>query len=638
MKGMNMKGRVRPGHILAALLLLAGGICLTEIGAEEERVPYWVSPSGATAWKQARSNTPLAGTACCSLAMANASAVAGDVVYLRGGTYGIDIHPLNSGMAGSVITFMAYGGETPLIRVADARAITLVGTSYIRVDGIHSTDSQAFFFIGSGACYNEIKNCVFDRSSGQYSVGLISFYNTAFAEGGPSNHNWLHHNVFSRFGTITGCDDVGTVRIAGSKADPSAYNTFEDNTFFYGGHDNLDIGGTYNVVRNNIFHNEEAYYADTARNCENRTASGYFGNRNIILSNYGNGPGTAYHTLIEGNRIGYAGTPPDDDGSCGIENAGVHTITRLNDIFANGGMGYYSKMQGDYPEVSVDMLSGSRSRIYNNTIYANGFGDPSIDTQFKHGVCIWSYRTYDNWPNNVVIKNNIVFGNYNEWRVGSVNILPQIVYKNNYSRNPGFQNPDMSDKSSPVLPDLRLRPESPCIDRGIHLTQAKGGGTDCKTLIVDDALFFQDGTWGSALTHGVTHFPDCIAIGRVANAVRIASIDYAKKTITLATPTTWADKAKIWLFSDSSGRHTLIGTAPDIGAHEYRPPSSARLSPERSSEGSAFSKIPFCRPGGVAGSSAPVPAWLACPMAIYPSASPFGVISSSPLSLIMTRL
>ncbi len=134
--------------------------------------------------------------------------------------------------------------------------------------------------------------------------------------------------------------------------------------------------------------------------------------------------------------------------------------------------------------------------------------------------------------------------------------------------NPGFLNTDLSDKTSLVLPDLRLRAGSPCIDAGIPLTQASGAGSDSTVLVVADALMFQDGSWGSALTHGVTHFPDWIAVGTVENIVRIAAIDYATKTITLASPMSWTDGAKIWLYSDSGGRRVLKGSAPDIGAHE----------------------------------------------------------------------
>ena len=111
-----------------------------------------------------------------------------------------------------------------------------------------------------------------------------------------------------------------------------------------------------------------------------------------------------------------------------------------------------------------------------NTIYANGFGDPSLDAQFKHRGCIWSYRKYDDWPRDVVIRNNIVHGNSNEWRVGSDNILPQITYARNFNHNPGFVDPDMTDEFSLDLPDLRLRKGSRCIDSGTFLTEAKESG------------------------------------------------------------------------------------------------------------------------------------------------------------------
>jgi PKD repeat protein len=525
---------------------------------------YWVSPTGTAAWADARSEKPLSGSACSPLSTANRNAVAGDTVILRDGTYSTGINPSNSGSEGNVITFMAYKGEIPRITVGNERAVTIVGKSYIKVDGIHSYESQAFFFIGYGACYNEIANCVFDRSWGQYSIGLISCYSTALAEGGPSNHNWIHHNVFSRYGRISNGDDLGTIRISGHRTDPSAYNTFENNVFFYGGHDCLDIGGRYNVVRNNVFHNEEAYFEVPAGGeCRKNPASGYFGNRNIILSNYGDGPGTAFRTLIEGNRIGHAGTAPDDNGGVGIENAGAHTVVRYNDIYGNGSSGYYSKMQGAYDS---SVRSGSWARVYNNSIYHNGFGDPEIDVQFKHGICIWSYRTYNDWPEDVVVVNNIVYGNRNEWRVGSENILPQITYKNNFNSNPGFVNEYLYNKSSLNLPNLQLLRNSPCIDRGTYLTAATGSGSNSTTLVVDDALFFQDGSWGSSLSKVQA---DWIAIGTVNNVVQIKSIDYGANVITLEEPMTWNAQAPIWLFRNSRGKDVLLGTAPDIGAHEY---------------------------------------------------------------------
>ncbi len=534
---------------------------------------YWVSPSGTATWTRARSQSPLSGAACSSLATANANAAAGDTVYLRAGTYAQSLNPAHSGTSGSPLVFQAYAGEAPTFTVNEAGgrwAVKLQGRQYVKVDGIKSTNSGAFFFIGYGSCFNEITNCTFDRSSADYQLGYITDWSSSRSGKAVTRDNWLHHNTFSRYGSIdyAAGQDLGTIRISANYDDTTSHNTFEDNVFFYGGHDCVDIGGSFNVFRNNVFHNEDAYYRDVTRSLGNVPSSGYFGNRNILLSNSGQNPGTAQHTLIEGNRIGYAGTPPDDDGSSGIENAGVHTLIRYNDIYGNGGQGYFGKMQPEGGQ-NTSLKSGSWARVYNNTIYHGGYGDARMyGDQFKSGVCIWSYTTYNDWPTDVVVKNNIVFDNYQEWRVGSANILPQVTYTNNYNSNPGFANPDMSDKMSLVLPDLRLLPGSGCIDAAAPLTQANGVGSSSTTLVVDDAWLFQDGTWGSSLTHGVTHFPDWIAIGTVANAVKITAVDYAAKTITLATPMTWADNAPIWLYSDSSGRRVLNGAAPDIGAHE----------------------------------------------------------------------
>lgn len=540
--------------------------------------PYWVGPNGTASWAGARSESPLADAACCSIATANANAGAGDTVYLRGGKYYYALQPAKSGVKGSPITFSAYGTEDVVFTVTDDDhgrwGFVLSRKSWIRVVGIRFLNCACFYHIGPDSHFNEIAYCTFDTGSFDYSVGYTGGTKAPTQADGSTN-NWFHHCVFTKYGrldlaksgTETYVNDNGTVRFSAGYDDNTSHNTIEDCVFSYGGHDCLDMGGQWNVVRNNVFHNEEAYYRNVygPLYSRNNTASGFFGNRCIHVSNAGNAVGTAFHNLIEGNRIGFAGTPPDDDGSCGIENAGAHTIVRFNDIYGNGGMGYYSKMQGVH-ESSV--RSGSWGRVYNNNIFANGFGDASVDDQFKHGICIWSYTTYNDWPENVVIKNNIVYGNSNEWRVGSTNILPQVDYENNFNLNPGFLNTDMSDKTSLVLPDLRLGSGSPCIDAGIALTQAHGAGSGSVSLVVDDALPFQDGTWGSALTHGATYFPDWIAIGSVGNIVKIAAIDYATKTITLASPMTWTDGSKIWLYSDSHGRRVLYGTAPDIGAHE----------------------------------------------------------------------
>ena len=46
-------------------------------------------------------------------------AVAGDTVFIRGGTYRETVHPVNSGTAGAPITFMPYNNEQVTVSGAD---------------------------------------------------------------------------------------------------------------------------------------------------------------------------------------------------------------------------------------------------------------------------------------------------------------------------------------------------------------------------------------------------------------------------------------------------------------------------------------------------------------------------------------
>ncbi|MBE3142388.1 MAG: hypothetical protein IMZ61_00460 [Planctomycetes bacterium] len=154
----------------------------------------------------------------------------------------------------------------------------------------------------------------------------------------------------------------------------------------------------------------------------------------------------------------------------------------------------------------------------------------------------------------------------------------------NANGNPLFVDETHNDLTSSTQPDLNITSLSGCIDGGTHLALANGSEINSTTLMVkscdinaygnpigesNPALYFQDGTWGSALTHGVTLFPDWIAIGTVGNVVEISSIDYSTNTITLASPMTWSNNDKIWLYKDSGGRCVLNGTAPDYGAREF---------------------------------------------------------------------
>ncbi|MCX7959794.1 MAG: hypothetical protein N3B13_12185, partial [Deltaproteobacteria bacterium] len=181
----------------------------------------------------------------------------------------------------------------------------------------------------------------------------------------------------------------------------------------------------------------------------------------------------------------------------------------------------------------------------------------------------------------VIIKNNIAYDNYSYTLYGyditvdtgkDPHSYPGVVeILNNWTSsdgNPKFINPDVSDPTSTVLPDLTLQSDSGAIDKGTHLTIAVGSGKDSVTLYVEDAMYFQDGSWGSDLARGKTMFPDWIAIGSTDNVAEIESIDYSSNLIKLKRHLTWNDGDKIWLYRKSDGAVVLYGNSPDLGAHE----------------------------------------------------------------------
>jgi hypothetical protein len=112
-----------------------------------------------------------------------------------------------------------------------------------------------------------------------------------------------------------------------------------------------------------------------------------------------------------------------------------------------------------------------------------------------------------------------------------------------------------------------LQSDSPAIAAGRSLTTVaktdQGSGT---SLVVNDAGFFQDG-------YGISGVKaDCIAVSTVTTQVCITAVNYQTNTLTLSNSIARSPGDTVWLYSDSTGRTVLIGTAPNIGAG-FVPPS-----------------------------------------------------------------
>jgi len=560
---------------------------------------YWASPNGSASWANCQSATD-PGTNYCSIFTANSNLKAGDTVYLKGGTYGplgkyqIGIGPVNSGTdINTRISYIAAPGETPIIAGAGCTecgwGLVFRDSNYIKVDGITFLNLGRMDVFTDYSSHNEISHNVFKNDTGEEGSGFYMYDDCA---GNPANsvgcyvtNNWIHNNTFSKVGSSEACiegSDLFEVGIpnspsfsGGAKSGENNYNTIENNYMEYGGHAVFETYGRYLVIRNNVFHNEPWIPDFSGGKCTYPPVNGKYGHRNIeIHENYGR-DGT--YLLIEGNRAGNASANPNNDGADNIALGAPKNIVRENYLYNAAESGLYFKIQ-------ADSTSGINNRVYNNTIFHNGYTyppyyvcpGPALCPDDVAGISITGTAVGN------IIKNNIVYDNNsnNVWKsdiVFRVGHLPtatdmlQIV--NNWttpSGDPKFVNPNLSQPSSSVLPDLSLQSSSPAIDKGTYLTQATNSGSNSTNLVVSDALYFQDGTWGSDLARAAGGFQaDWIAVGTVNNVVQIQSVNYANNTITLKSPITWSTNAPVWLFKDSSGKQVLYGSAPDMGASEY---------------------------------------------------------------------
>jgi hypothetical protein len=592
--------------------------------------------------------------------MANSNALAGDMVYLRGGTYTVSgnaFQPTHSGTSiMAMISFSAYTGETPTI-IGATNPFYFDAISYVSIKGITFSNLGSFGRIANGANHNEIANCTFIDTVGSSGHMLISGKTSALNSSPWVTHNWIHGNHFAVSGQADGngglgCTDGGgdTLNIGnpqgsygGGTVENDNYNTIENNFFEHAPHANIDGYGMYTVIRNNVFHNEPWSAGCTVTNnyyptYANSAYNGKYAHRNFqYTEDYGR---TAVYALIEGNRIGYGSANQANDGAENFDLAAPQNIVRYNFIYDSMNSGLQFKYGwGNPPNGGGN--GGTYNRVYNNTLYNNGVGYPWGMT-YGEGNCATSacpfaataislYQGSSSGIGNV-LKNNLIYApqslGFVKWggdvmmkNIGSNGGPPyypatgwtsltaaqnwctakQTLGSSNGNGgcsaygDPKFTNPDTSNVNSKTLPDLSLQASSTAIDGGTWLTTATNSGSNSTSLTVADALYFQDGTWGSDLARasaglGGTMQADWLAMGTVSNTVQIGSITYGPYnnpagTITLASPMTWSNGAPIWLYKKSDGAIVLVGAAPDYGASEHSgttvaPPTNLQALPQ----------------------------------------------------------
>jgi len=544
---------------------------------------YWVDDNGAASWAAAESDTPLSGTACTDLATACSNVVAGDTVYLRAGDYTVPLYlDTKAGTSGSRIVFEGYQSEQVTIKnVTNLNGtypygIGLINSDYITITKIDveaqdittSGASQYRPFYGSGSDYNIIDDVYINSNCVVYpQFTAVKFFDCT--------HWWLKNVLIEWTGDIdpsNGNDRGGPIVGDPTGSDTSAYWTVENSVFRGGAHHNWEFAAPYSVFRNNYLNNDSWMDDYGGNSPENPDDNGLYGNRNLAISQTFDNPDDPVYNLVEGNRIGPSGTPSDDNGEASFVLAAAdNVIVRYNEIYLAESMGFYPK--------SISTYDSDDCTIYNMTIFDVG-NWPAANTQLRNEGFGFSTGT-----TTIVAKNNLIWDpsppvNRAIWAVGGANTLTAGgTFSDNYvgsiiATDKGYEYaasaPDFVDTTlnfdSETVPDLSLQSSSAAIDAGGSLTLANGSGSSSTSLVVDNAMFFQDGTWGSSLA---SLDADWIAIGTVSNIVEISSINYGTDTITLASAMTWSDNDDIWLYSKSDGIRVLYGSAPDQGAHEY---------------------------------------------------------------------
>ncbi|MDO8716099.1 MAG: hypothetical protein Q7J73_04755, partial [Dehalococcoidales bacterium] len=454
--------------------------------------------------------------------------VAGDTCQVQtGGTYDERVTETTDGTSGSRITYQAQTGS-PKPKV---RGFTLSG-DYITVDGFElttsgmSSDSSWTVGISANTGNTISNNYIHDTTSYCIRLDNASFpiirANTITLCGGP----WT--------APLTG----GTVAILGGSGNPSTDVLIESNTISYVS-DYLNPNGDKWVVRNNTVGPSDPqsdWHIDFIQ--PNSVTTNILSEGNLSIDNPGTGLLGEYNnhwilSEIEGND---------------------HLIFRHNSTCRSIGFSIVTLADQYY--------------FYNNTLYDN-------------------YATFSPSGNNMVAFNIDSTGNYSLNNIFYKSTRPSPSGINPYTTGAGsaltkdydlwYLGGDPSEtndvNADPQVVDgagcnFNLQSSSPAINAGGPLTTVAAADTGSGTsLVLTDAGFFQPG-WAGVEA-------DWIAVGTVGNVAQISSIATTTNTITLSSGITRNDGDSVWLYKDSEGTRVLYESAPDIGAFEFVPDTTA---------------------------------------------------------------
>ena len=408
----------------AAFLLALPVLCSV---AHAEAAEYYVSPTGSD------SNSGSLAAPFATLQKGNDVAVAGDTVWLRGGTYQNtkQIKLTKSGQSDTNrIKFWAYQGEVPLLdfskyvstnTAADMPTILISG-SWLHLKGLE---------IANGAV----------GASGAHS-------NDALRSEGASNNIFellnLHHNfgpgLFISKGNgghlILNCDSHDNYDKDGSQGDGQNadgfgvhYQTSGPSTIIRGCRAWLDSDDGYDLISQEV---------------------------PVVIENS--------WAISNGFSDGGAGKPSSGNGNgfkAGSSDTGIRHVLQNNVAWKNRAAGFYANHS-----------TGGNTWL-NNTSYMNAVqynmlaspkGDPDT-TIVLSGMLAHKMRNNVGFPN----KNTNMSGVdtlFNTWDLSIAEASTDFVS----TSDTGFMGPRQADGSLPALDFLKLKAGSPLIDKGTDVS------------------------------------------------------------------------------------------------------------------------------------------------------------------------
>jgi hypothetical protein len=419
-----------------------------------------------------------------TVAGAAAVAVAGDTVFLRGGTYAEGLAPAGGGTASLPLSFKAWPSETVTLTGTSGPAIQLIGVSYIVIEGLN-VDNVGGWARLEDATYNVIRSCAFTRAT---IVGTTGGFKVV--RGG---YNHFTSNTFG-----DGNDNL--------VIQDSDHNVLEANSVNKARHSLLSIRcGNFNVVRGNSFSNPDQKDLEIF-DCEAVSDAPYKLN-------------ATHRNLIEHNVIADTLASAQDYRWNAIQLGGQQGIYRFN-VFKNnlgGGINFQS-----YADES---LYNWGNRAYQNTFYAN-------HCYAVRGVTGAASQYYDNR-----VRNNLLYRNADCSGGGAqyaIDDSSRVIFADNQvlTSSPGF----VSEGSG----DFHLLATSSIIDKGAFLTSTVGAGTGTR-MVVADAGYFVDG-FGIPGEVG-----DLVQLQGQTVTARIVAIDYTANALTLDATLSWTAGQKLTL-------------------------------------------------------------------------------------------